>query len=65
MSEFPCSLIGFQRQFPDEAACAGWLIARRWPNGFACPACKCTRAWYLKTKFVTLDRACERNGVLS
>jgi hypothetical protein len=36
MAEFPRSLIAFQRQFPDEAACAAWLAlddpppGRRW-----------------------------------
>ena len=27
--------------FPDEASCARYLEAARWPDGFACPTCGC------------------------
>ena len=50
MTEIPASLIAFQRLFPDDDACARWLIAARWPNGFRCPACAHDRGWELKTK---------------
>jgi transposase-like protein len=39
---FPDSLPGFQRLFPDEAACAAYLERCRWENGFVCPACEWT-----------------------
>ncbi len=38
MTEIPASLIAFQRRFPDDA-CARWLVAVRWPNGFECACC--------------------------
>ena len=50
MTEIPTSLIAFQRLFPDDDACARWLIAARWPNGFRCPACGHDRGWELKTR---------------
>ncbi len=28
----------FEARFPDEEACARFLVKRRWPNGFVCPA---------------------------
>lgn len=31
-----CSLLAFQRRFPDEAACVACLAAVRWPDGFRC-----------------------------
>ncbi|MGF1641747.1 MAG: IS1595 family transposase, partial [Rhodospirillales bacterium] len=34
MTDFPRSLPEFQRRFPDEAACADYLAATRWPDGF-------------------------------
>jgi len=37
---FPKSLPDFQRLFPDDAACAKYLEAIRFPGGFECPACK-------------------------
>ena len=50
MTEIPTSLIAFQRLFPDDNACARWLVAVRWPNGFRCPACGHDRGWELKTR---------------
>ena len=50
MGEFPRSLIEFQRRFPDEAACAKYLFAARWPQGFLCPSCGKAKAWELQTK---------------
>jgi len=50
MPDFPRSLIAFQRRFADEAACAAYLAAIRWPDGFRCPACGHDRAWRLETK---------------
>jgi transposase-like protein len=36
---FPRSLAEFQRLFPDDAACAGYLERARWAGGFNCPQC--------------------------
>ena len=37
---FPKSLPKFQRLFPDDAACAGYLEKARWAEGFICPHCR-------------------------
>src|SRR5215471_18780933 len=29
----------FEEMFPDEPACAAYLVARRWPEGVRCPRC--------------------------
>jgi transposase-like protein len=61
MPDFPRSILAFQRQFADEAACASWLAAARWPEGFRCPACGHDRAWELATKAWTYECAkCRR-----
>ena len=39
MLQFPKSLPEFQRIFPDEAACAKYLEAVRWPERFVCRSC--------------------------
>jgi hypothetical protein len=36
---FPETLPEFQRVFPDDLACAKYLEALRWPEGFSCPKC--------------------------
>ena len=33
------SIAQFEKAFPDEEACAVYLVARRWPNGVICPRC--------------------------
>ena len=61
MTDFPGSLPEFERRFPDEAACAEWLLERRWGSGFACPGCGHDRFWRLGRKVLTLQcRACRR-----
>jgi hypothetical protein len=61
MAELPRSLPEFEARFPDEAACARWLLARRWPDGSRRPACGHDRAWELGRERPTLQcAACER-----
>jgi len=61
MPDFPRSILEFQRQFPDEAACVAWLAAARWPEGFRCPVCGHDHAWELDTKAWTWECAeCHR-----
>jgi transposase-like protein len=57
MTDVPASLIQFQQRFPDEAACAAYLAAVRWPQGFVCPRCGHTKAWLLQTKAWTYECA--------
>ena len=57
MPDAPFSLIEFQRRFPDDAACARYLIALRWPDGFRCPGCGHDHAWRLETKAWTHECA--------
>lgn len=44
------SLIEFQKEFPDNEACAKHLVEQRWPNGFVCPRCGHNEAWYLSKR---------------
>ncbi|MGF1607608.1 MAG: IS1595 family transposase [Rhodothalassiaceae bacterium] len=61
MTDVPCSLLEFQRRFPDDAACAAWLVEQRWPDGFRCPACGHDRAFALRTKAFTFECAACRH----
>ena len=53
----PPSLQRFVADFPDDDACAAWLVARRWPDGFVCPACGSLHAWRLEAKDWTWECA--------
>ena len=57
MSDFPRSLLEFQRRFPDERACAAYLARTRWPDGFRCPSCGHAKGWELSTKAFTWECA--------
>ena len=46
----PMSRAAFEARFPDEASCARRLAAKRWPDGFVCPACGHDRGWELKRR---------------
>src|SRR4051812_3871485 len=61
MTELPRSLPEFEARFPDDATCARWLLEKRWPDGFRCPACGHDKAWELARERLTLQcAACER-----
>jgi transposase-like protein len=61
MAELPRSLPEFEARFPDDAACARWLLEKRWPEGFRCPACGHDKGWELGRERLTLQcGACER-----
>ena len=40
----------FEAMFPDEDACIAYLIARRWPEGVACPRCGNPDVYELKSR---------------
>ena len=44
------SRAAFEARFPDEASCTRHLAAKRWPDGFVCPACGHDRGWELKRR---------------
>ncbi len=44
---FPVTLFEFNRVFPDEYACWGFLRRARWPRGFRCPRCAQGRSYRL------------------
>src|SRR3954463_7596345 len=63
MAELPRSLPEFEARFPDDAACARWLLGKRWPGGFRCPASGHDKGWELGRERLTLQcAACERQG---
>ena len=41
----PTTLLDFARRFSEERACAEYLIAVRWPDGFVCPTCGSRQGW--------------------
>lgn len=61
---FPTSLPEFQRVFPNDAACAAYLEALRWPTGFICPQCDATGEPYRfpkRSSVVLRCRTCKAN----
>src|SRR5215469_7806442 len=48
--DLPRSLTEFEQRFGDEDACAEYLAAVRWLDGFVCPGCGGRKAWRLDSK---------------
>ena len=49
-TEFPKNLVEFTQRFVTEEACASYLAAVRWPEGFVCPACGGHKGWATSRK---------------
>ncbi len=49
-SDYPKSILEFQERFSTEEACEKYLYKMRWPNGFECPICGDTEAYYIQSK---------------
>jgi hypothetical protein len=65
---FPTSLPQFQRVFPDDSACAHYLEAIRWPDGFSCPKCGVIGEPYrfpTRSSVVLRCRTCKTNTSLT
>lgn len=65
---FPATLPEFQKLFPDDAACAKYLEAMRWPDGFVCTHCGLQDKPYRfasRTSVVLRCRGCKKNTSLT
>ncbi len=52
------SLLEFQREFSTEEACGQHLRKMRWPNGFRCPRCGHSQAWFIRTRNIVDCKSC-------
>jgi len=67
-ASFPRSLPEFQRVFPDDVACQGYLEDLRWPDGFVYPTCHHRDEPYrfgTRSSVVLRCRACKTNASLT
>lgn len=65
---FPTSLPEFQRVFPNDGACAAYLEAMRWPDGFTCTKCGVVGEPYRfpkRSSTVLRCRVCQANVSLT
>src|SRR5271169_4853512 len=45
MEDYPRNLGEFERRFGTEEVCRDYLVQLRWPDGFRCPRCGCSKFW--------------------
>ena len=43
--DYPRTMQEFDEWFPNEDACAAYLLRLRWPRGFVCPSCGASKGW--------------------
>jgi transposase-like protein len=48
--DYPRTLIELEHRFGSEEACAEYLKALRWPDGWKCPRCAGSQAWAVRRK---------------
>lgn len=46
MEDYPRSILEFETRFASEQACREYLVSLRWPEGFRCPGCGESKAWW-------------------
>jgi hypothetical protein len=56
--DLPKTIIEFQHRFPDERACAEYLFASRWPEGYRCPRRRCNATTEMPRRRVWQCTAC-------
>jgi hypothetical protein len=54
MQQPPLSLMQFQKKFGTEKACQKHLLRLRWPEGFHCPRCQHSEAYFHRTATYTI-----------
>jgi transposase-like protein len=59
-TDYPATYRDFVEQFPDEAACLGYLEVLRWPDGFSCPSCGRMGEPWRATRGRLVCRECRR-----
>lgn len=45
LEDYPSTILEFEQRFASEEACRAYLLQLRWPDGFRCPRCGCSKAW--------------------
>lgn len=48
----PRNAVEFDDLYRDEEACIQVLVDARWPDGFVCPGCGCTRCWEYQNRLL-------------
>lgn len=59
------TLISFQKEFPNDAACLEHLARQRWPNGFICPKCGHKDAWNISKRGIFDCKKCRYQGSIT
>ncbi|MFN8628849.1 MAG: IS1595 family transposase [Chloroflexota bacterium] len=59
--DYPRTLSGFYRRFPDDEACLAYLIETRWPDAFRCPGCGSADHFLLARRRIFYCRKCRRH----
>ena len=47
VTDFPQTALEFERRFSSERSCREYLSQVKWPDGFVCPRCSCTKSYFV------------------
>ena len=65
MQQQPLSLLQFQKKFGTEKACQKQLFRMRWPEGFKCPRCGHTEAYFHSKRRLYQCKSCNYQASLT
>jgi transposase-like protein len=63
--DFPRTQLEFEQRFASEADCIAYLRRLRWPSGFQCPRCGCSKAWQLAARPLDQCASCRHQVSLT
>ena len=58
LSTLPANALEFERQVATERACRDYLWQAKWPDGYRCRKCSCTKAYYVIERALEECAAC-------
>jgi transposase-like protein/predicted RNA-binding Zn-ribbon protein involved in translation (DUF1610 family) len=65
MEEYPMTFEEFERRFSTEEDCRKYLTDLRWPEGFVCPKCGCSKAWKIGNALLECSKCGHQTSVIA
>lgn len=59
------SLMEFEKAFGTEEKCAGYVMRKRWKDGFICPKCQNCKYYYIQTRMLFECQSCKTQTSLT
>lgn len=62
---FPATVTAFEQMFATDADCATFLVNLRWPQGYACTRCGCTKTWMTSDRRLVCSKCRHKQSIVA